>query len=76
MPMPETLTPVEQQIVRCALNNLTQEQTARCLSLTEHTVNQSLHSIYRKLGITSHLELLFSVCSGAVKIGASQGAAA
>ena len=74
--MPETLTPVEQQIVRCVLNNLTQEQTARCLSLTEHTVQQNLHSVYRKLGISSQVELLFSVCSGAVKIVASGGAAA
>jgi DNA-binding CsgD family transcriptional regulator len=74
--MSEPLTPAEQQIVRCVLNNLTPEQTARCLNLTERTVQQSLHSIYRKLGITTHLELLFSVCSGAVKIPMGQGAAA
>jgi len=74
--MSDPLTPVEQQIVRCALNNLSPEQTARCLNLTERTVQQSLHSIYRKLGITTHLELLFSVCSGSVKIPVGEGAAA
>ncbi len=74
--MPEPLTPMEQQIVRCVLNNLTPEQTARCLNLSEYTVKQNLQSVYRKLEISSHLELLFSVCSGAVKIAASQGAAA
>ncbi len=74
--MSDPLTPVEQQIVRCILNNLNREQTARCLNLTERTVQESLHSVYRKLGITSELELLFSVCSGVVKIPASEGAAA
>jgi DNA-binding CsgD family transcriptional regulator len=72
----DPLTPVEQQIVRCALNNLTPEETARCLNLTERTVQESLYGIYRKLGITTHLELLFSVCSGAVKVAANEGAAA
>jgi DNA-binding CsgD family transcriptional regulator len=74
--MSEPLTPIEQQIVRCVLNNLTEEQTARCLNLTEHTVQHSLRGIYRKLGITTQLELLFSVCSGSVKIAAGEGAAA
>lgn len=74
--MPEPLTPMEQQIVRCVLNNLTREQTARCLKISEHTVSQNLQSVYRKLEISSQLELLFSVCSGVVKIAASQGAAA
>lgn len=74
--MSDPLTPIEQQIVRCVLNNLTTEQTARCLNLTERTVHQSLHSIYHKLGITTHLELLFSVCSGSVTIPAGEGAAA
>jgi DNA-binding CsgD family transcriptional regulator len=74
--MSEPLTPIEQQIVRCVLNNLTEEQTARCLNLTERTVQQGLHGIYHKLGITTHLELLFSVCSGSVKIAAGEGAAA
>jgi DNA-binding CsgD family transcriptional regulator len=74
--MPEPLTPVEQQIVRCLLNNLSDEQTARCLNLSEHAVQENLRSVYRKLGIDTHLELLFSVCSGTVKIAASQGAAA
>ena len=74
--MSDPLTPVEQQIVRCVLNNLTPEQTARCLNLTERTVQQNLNSIYHKLGISTRLELLFSVCSGSVKIAASEGAAA
>jgi DNA-binding CsgD family transcriptional regulator len=74
--MSDPLTPVEQQIVRCTLNNLSPEQTARCLNLTEGTVQETLHSVYGKLGISSELELLFSVCSGAVKIAASEGAAA
>lgn len=74
--MSDPLTPVEQQIVRCTLNNLTQEQTARCLNLTQRTVQENLSSVYRKLGITSELELLFSVCSGTVKIPAGEGAAA
>jgi len=74
--MLDPLTPVEQQIVRCALNNLTEEHTARCLNLSERAVRENLRSVYRKLGISSHLELLFSVCSGSVKIAASEGAAA
>lgn len=74
--MPEPLTPVEQQIVRCVLNNLTQEQTALCLHLSERSVQERLHAIYRKLGISSRLELLFSVCSGSLKIPAGEGAAA
>ena len=74
--MSDPLTPVEQQIVRCTLNHLSREQTARCLNLTEHTVQEILHGVYRKLGITSELELLFSVYSGAVKIPANEGAAA
>ena len=74
--MPDPLTPMELQIVRCALNNLTEEQTARCLGLTEPAVKEILHNVYRKLEITSHLELLLSVCSGSVKIPAGGSAAA
>ena len=74
--MPQPLTPVEQQIVRCVLNNLTQEQTARCLNLTEYSVQENLRRIYLKLGISTPLELLFSVCSGSVEVAAADGAAA
>lgn len=74
--MPQMLSPVEQQIIRCVLNNLTSEQTARCLNLTEYTVQERLHTVYRKLGISTRLELLFSVCSGSVEVAAAQGAAA
>ena len=69
--MQDTLTPVERQVLRCTLNSLSQEQTANRLNLSESMVRESLHSIYRKLGITSQLELLLCVCSGAVKIAES-----
>ncbi|HLK31943.1 MAG TPA: LuxR C-terminal-related transcriptional regulator [Terriglobales bacterium] len=72
--MPDTLTAVEQQVARCALNRLSYEQTAHRLNLPETTVQDSLHSIYDKLGINSQLELLLCVCSGLVKIARSEGA--
>jgi DNA-binding CsgD family transcriptional regulator len=74
--MPETLTPIEHDVLRCAMRSLTQEQTAQSLNLSESTVQEIMHRIYRKLGITTHLELFLCVCSGAVKIADPEGTAA
>lgn len=74
--MPDTLTPVEHQVLRCALSTATHQEIAHRLHLSESTVQDVLHSIYRKLGISSQLELLLCVCSGAVKIVEPEGSAA
>ena len=74
--MPETLTPVEQEVLRCTMRSLTQEQTAQTLNLSEGAVQEVMHRIYRKLGITTHLELFLCVCSGAVKLAEPEGTAA
>lgn len=66
--MSQTLTPVEQEIVRCALSRFTCQQVAQQLGLSEGTVQAHLRSIYRKLGVTSPLELLLCVYSGEVKV--------
>jgi DNA-binding NarL/FixJ family response regulator len=67
--MSEMLSPVEQQVARCALKRFSHQQTARRLSLSESTVRENLHTLYAKLGISSPLELYLCVCSGVVDLG-------
>lgn len=74
--MSETLTPVEQEIVRCTLGRLTRQQVAHQLSLSEGAVQDHLCAIYSKLGVTSPLELLLCVYSGAVQVTQEKVAAA
>lgn len=74
--MSDTLTPLEQEIVRCTLSRFTCQQVAHQLRLSEGTVQAHLRSIYSKLGVTSPLELLLCVYSGAVKVTDEKVAAA
>lgn len=74
--MSDTLTPVERQVVRCTLGRFTPQQIARTLNMSERAVQENLRTIYRKLGITTPLELLLCVYSGGVKIGEEKSAAA
>lgn len=54
----EVLTQTEQQIAELAAEGLTNQQIARQVFLSPHTVNYHLRRIFRKLGITSRVELV------------------
>ncbi len=64
---PIELTPIEQEIVRCTLSRLSRLETARQLRVSENTVQENLQNIYDKLGVTSPLELLLCIYSGAAR---------
>jgi DNA-binding NarL/FixJ family response regulator len=62
----QMLTPREEQVVALVAEGLSNRETARELSLSEHTVKKYLFRIFDKLGISSRVELvLYAVNHGA-----------
>jgi DNA-binding NarL/FixJ family response regulator len=62
----QMLTPREEQVVALVAEGLSNRDTARELSLSEHTVKKYLFRIFDKLGISSRVELvLYAVNHGA-----------
>jgi len=61
-------TPLEQQIIQSVSGGRTNEETARILTLTLPSLENKLATIYTKLGVTSRVELLLSLCSGMVRL--------
>ena len=60
------LTPREEQVVALVAEGMSNRETARELSLSEHTVKKYLFRIFDKLGISSRVELvLYAVNHGA-----------
>jgi DNA-binding CsgD family transcriptional regulator len=53
----ESLTPIEREVARLVAEGLTNREAAERLYLSRHTVDFHLRSIYRKLAITSRVEL-------------------
>jgi len=61
----QLLTPREEQVVALVAEGLSNRETARELSLSEHTVKKYLFRIFDKLGISSRVELvLYAVNHG------------
>jgi DNA-binding CsgD family transcriptional regulator len=57
-PPPEAgLTETERRIVELVADGMTNQQVARALYRSPHTVNYHLRRIFRKLGVTSRVEL-------------------
>jgi len=56
--MLESLTPREYEVVKLAAAGLRRNQIAEKLDVTPGTVKVHLHSIYKKLDLRSHVELL------------------
>lgn len=62
----QMLTPREEQVVALVAEGLSNRDTARELSLSEHTVKKYMFRIFDKLGISSRVELvLYAVNHGA-----------
>jgi DNA-binding NarL/FixJ family response regulator len=62
----QILTPREEQVVALVAEGLSNRETARELSLSEHTIKKYLFRIFDKLGISSRVELvLYAVNHGA-----------
>jgi len=60
-----SLTPREEQVVALVAEGLSNRDTARELSLSEHTIKKYLFRIFDKLGISSRVELvLYAVNHG------------
>lgn len=55
------ITPREGQVVRHALEGLAAKSIARRLELSQHTVNDHLGAVYRKLGVSGRDELFASL---------------
>ena len=53
----DSLTPRELEVVALVTRGATNQQTARRLSLSPHTVNAHLRHVFTKLGISSRVEL-------------------
>ncbi|MGW1759388.1 LuxR C-terminal-related transcriptional regulator [Streptomyces mirabilis] len=51
------ITPREREVVRHALEGLAAKSIARRLELSQHTVNDHLGAVYRKLGVSGREEL-------------------
>ena len=68
-----SLTPLENEIVRCVAQGLANELIARGLNLSVSGLQHELATIYKKLGVVSRVELLLGICSGQVKLGTPVG---
>ncbi|MFJ8629876.1 LuxR C-terminal-related transcriptional regulator [Streptomyces sp. NPDC093568] len=55
---PSPLSPTEHNIVRLVADGLTNRQIASRVNLSHHTVNFHLRKIFRKLGVSSRVELV------------------
>ena len=55
------LTEQEERIVSHVCEGLTNREIAECMGLSEHTVKNHLFRIYSRLGISSRVEVMFSV---------------
>jgi DNA-binding CsgD family transcriptional regulator len=53
-----TLTPREKQVLAQIATGLTRQATARRLQISIRTVDKHLESIYRKLGVNSHVQAI------------------
>ncbi len=53
------LTARELQVVRCIAEGLTNQEIAKRLKLSRHTIKNYLFRIFGKLGVSSRIELLF-----------------
>lgn len=63
-PAPDMLTDSEQTIARLVIRGLTNRQIARQVGLSPHTVNYHLRAIFRKLDISSRVEIARYVACG------------
>ncbi len=61
----------ERAVVRYICDGLTNREIAECMGLSEHTVKNHLFRIYKRLGISSRVEIMFSMLSQRV-VRASQ----
>lgn len=56
------VTPRERTVIEQALEGLPARQIARCLDLSQHTINDHFKAIYRKIGVSSREELITRLC--------------
>lgn len=59
------LTPRERQIVDAILDAASNKAIAARLGITEQSVKNRLTALYRKIGVTSRLELVLMLTRGA-----------
>lgn len=57
-PLPAPLTPRELEVIRLVAGGFTGAAVARRLGIQPGTVTAHLHSIYRKLGVTSRRDAI------------------
>ena len=69
----DPLTSSESAIVRLVAQGLTNSLIAYRLDLALPTLENQLAAIYKKLGVLSRLELLFSICSGELEVVGDAG---
>jgi len=55
--LPDTLTASEREVLRAVLNGATQAQVAEAREVATATVANQLASIFRKLGVSSRIEI-------------------
>ncbi len=53
LPIPDPLSRREQEVLRLLMDGMANKEIARCLSITQKTVEEHLSSIYKKLGVPS-----------------------
>jgi DNA-binding CsgD family transcriptional regulator len=60
-PLVNTLTRREQQVLALIAEGLPRQTTARRLQISVRTVDKHLESIYRKLGVNSHIQAVLAI---------------
>lgn len=62
--LPPGLTPTEGALVRLLLSGMSRRNIAKVRGVSPHTVNHQISSIYKKLGVGTHRELVLSLLAG------------
>lgn len=66
-----SLTPREEDILALLLTGMSNRAIARRLGITERTVKNNLHTVYRKLGVTGRAETIARFLPAAPNCGAA-----
>ena len=61
-----SLTPREREVLRLLIDGKTNKEIACCLNISTETVNSHLDHIYRKLGVTTRLEVASLALGGKI----------
>ncbi len=63
------LTPRESEVVQAALDDMSESEIAGKLEISRHTVHAHIERVYRKLGVSSRVQLVVRIFAVRISLG-------